>query len=52
MNIEDGTGHVKSIHIIMECMGMIIVRILFYNDSSLNVCPLILSTIWVLIDPV
>lgn len=31
--IEDGMGHSKSLHITMECKGMIIARVLINNGS-------------------
>lgn len=39
--IEDGTGHTKSLHITLECKGMIVERVLIDNGSALNVCQLI-----------
>lgn len=35
----EGTGHVKLLHIVVECRGMIISRVLITNRSALNVCP-------------
>lgn len=37
----EGTGHVKSLHIAVECKGMIISRVLIDNGSALNVCPML-----------
>lgn len=37
----EGTGHVKSLHIVVECKGMIISRVLIHNGSALNVCPMV-----------
>lgn len=34
----EGTGHVKSLHITIECKGMIISRVLIDNGSALSVC--------------
>lgn len=39
--IEDGKSYIKSLHIIVECRGMIMARLLINNGSALNVCPLI-----------
>lgn len=35
----EGTGHVKSLHIAVECKVMIIFRVLIDNRSPLNVYP-------------
>lgn len=37
---EDRISHIKCLHIIVECKGMIVPRVLVDNNS-LNVCPLI-----------
>lgn len=34
-----GTWHVNSVHIAVECHGMIISRVLIDNEFTLNVCP-------------
>lgn len=42
----ESTGLVKALHIAVECLGMIISRVLIDNRSVLNVCPaMILSRI-------
>lgn len=35
----EGIGLVKSLHIAVECKGMIVSRVLIDNESPLNVCP-------------
>lgn len=35
----EGTRHVKSLHIAVECRGMIISRVLIDNVPALNICP-------------
>lgn len=35
----DGTRYVKSLHIFIECKGMIITQVLIDNGFALNVCP-------------
>lgn len=37
----EGTGHVKSLHIAVECRGMINSRVFTDNGSATNVCPAI-----------
>lgn len=32
--IEDGTGHIKSLHITVECKGMIVARVLIDNGIA------------------
>lgn len=39
--MEDGTGHINSLHITVVCTGLIVARILINNGSTLNVCPLV-----------
>lgn len=43
--IEDGIGYIKSLHIIVECKGMIIIitRVLIDYNLTLNIC--LLTTI-------
>lgn len=36
--MPEGIGHVKSLHIIVECRRMIISRVLIDNGSTLDVC--------------
>lgn len=39
--IPEGTDHVKSLYITIECKGMIISWVLIDNSSTLNVCPML-----------
>lgn len=39
--ILEGTGHVKSLPIVVECRGMINSMVLTDNGSATNVCPVI-----------
>lgn len=39
--IEDVIGHINSLHITVECKGMITANVLIDNGSIFNVCTLI-----------